>query len=47
MDNCEKTLVPLLSCYPSNPQSYNLVEGGNSSVNRFAGKTDEELKEIR
>lgn len=47
MDNCEKTLVPLLSCYPANPLSYNLVEGGNSSVNRFAGKTDKELKEIR
>jgi hypothetical protein len=27
--------------------SYNLCEGGTTKINKFAGKTDEELRTIR
>ena len=29
MNNKEKELVPVNECFPNNPMSYNLVEGGN------------------
>ena len=29
MNEKEKELVPLLACYPHDPMSYNLREGGN------------------
>ena len=32
MNNKEKELVPVNECYPSNPMSYNLVEGGNGQL---------------
>ena len=39
MNNKEKELVPLSACYPYNPMSYNLKEGG------FSGELSEETKE--
>lgn len=30
MNNKEKELVPLSACYPYNPMSYNLKEGGSA-----------------
>ncbi len=39
MNNKEKELVPLSACYPNNPLSYNLKEGG------FSGELSEETKE--
>ena len=41
MNEKEKELVPLSACYPYDPTSYNLIEGGTSMVNKFAGKTKE------
>ena len=32
MNQKEKELVPLSSCYPTNPLSYNLIEGGHSPI---------------
>ena len=32
MNEKEKELVPLSACYPNNPNSYNLVEGGNGQI---------------
>ena len=32
MNNKEKELVPVNECYPNNPMSYNLVEGGNGQL---------------
>lgn len=47
MNQKEKELLPLSACYPQNPMSYNLIEGGTSQVNKFAGKSDEEKQEIQ
>ena len=46
MNEKEKELVPLSACYPNDKTSYNLIEGGTSMVNKFAGKTKEEINEI-
>ena len=46
MNKKEKELVPLSACYPNDKTSYNLIEGGTSMVNKFAGKTKEEINEI-
>lgn len=46
MNQKEKELVPLSACYPNDKTSYNLIEGGTSMVNKFAGKTKEEINEI-
>ena len=46
MNEKEKALVPLSACYPHDKTSYNLIEGGTSMVNKFAGKTKEEINEI-
>ena len=32
MNNKEKELVPINECYPNNPMSYNLVEGGSGQL---------------
>lgn len=32
MNNKEKELVPVNECYPNNPMSYNLVEGGSGQL---------------
>lgn len=32
MNNKEKELVPLSACFPNNPMSYNLVEGGSGQL---------------
>ena len=30
MNEKEKELVPISACYPYNPMSYNLIEGGSN-----------------
>ena len=32
MNNKEKELVPVNECFPNNPMSYNLIEGGNGQL---------------
>lgn len=32
MNNKEKELVPLSACYPHDPMSYNLIEGGHPPI---------------
>lgn len=46
MNKKEKELVPLSACYPNDKTSYNLIEGGTNMVNKFAGKSKEEINEI-
>ncbi len=53
MKNKEKELIPILSCYPYNPMSYNLREGGcggtlSGDLNPNFGKTfsDEHRKHL-
>lgn len=45
MNNKEKELVPLSACYPYNPMSYNLREGGFSG--RFSIEARKHLSETR
>ena len=45
MNNKEKELVPINECYPNNPMSYNLVEGGTGQLtNDVKSRISETLK---